>query len=338
MKFILRALLLALGLGLLGWFIHRAEPGEIMAAFSRLGWFAPLILLPYGVVYLADTRGWQFAFGAKAQHCLPFMTLLRIRWAGEAVNNVIPSAYIGGEALKVYLLSKRDVAVAIGATSVVAGKTAQTVGQIAFLSLAACALALIKTSESRVQIAAIGVITALVLGVAGLLWLQRVGPFSAALRILEKCGIHLKSVRGKTDKLRLIDARILEFYREDRKHFCLSIALYFLGWILGAVEVLVIAALLGIPLHLSQAIVIEAFVGIAKISGAVVPGALGFQESGIVLLCRAVAVPDSLAFAYAILRRGREVVFAVLGLLFAYSEEMNFRTLFGRTSVTSETK
>jgi uncharacterized protein (TIRG00374 family) len=336
MKLLFRALALAVGLGLLIWFIRRAESGEILAAFSRLGWLAPLILIPYGLVYLADTRGWQLAFGAKARHCLPFPTLLRIRWAGEAVNNVIPSAYVGGEALKVYLLNRRGVEVAIGATSVVAGKTAQTIGHIVFLSIAAGALAIAAAGESHVQHAAFAVIGALVVGVTGLLWLQKVGPFSGALRLVEKCGLRLKSVRKKMERLRLIDERILEFYREDRNYFCLSIALYFAGWILGTVEVLVIAALLGESLQISQAIVMEAFVGIAKVSGIVVPGALGFQESGIVLLCRAVAVPDSFAFAYAILRRGREVVFAIIGLLFAYSEEIKFRTLLNRPSATSE--
>ena len=34
---------------------------------------------------------------------------MRVRWAGESINSVVPSAYIGGEAAKVQLLHKRGV-------------------------------------------------------------------------------------------------------------------------------------------------------------------------------------------------------------------------------------
>lgn len=330
MKFLLRALFLGLGLALFGWFIHRAEPRQMLAQFTALGWLTPMIFLPYAFVYLADTRGWQFTLGEKARSGPPFLTLVRIRWAGEAINNVVPSAYLGGEAVKVYLLNKRGVPLDVGATSVVAGKTAQTLSQIVFLSLAACALAQIKTGEARVQFGAIVIITALCLAVFGLIWLQRAGPLSVALRLLDKIGLRLESVRNKMEKLRRIDDRIIEFYRHDRRHFCFSLALYFAGWLLGVSEVLVIAALLGMPLQISQAVVLEAFVSVAKVFGIVVPGALGFQESGIVILGRAVALADAFAIAYAILRRGREVVFALIGLLFVYSEEMTFKEILNR--------
>src|SRR5690349_18520648 len=109
MRTALRYFLLGLGLAIFGWFLRRAASEGILAAFVKLGWFAPLILIPYGFVYVIDTFGWRFSFGKDLRQRIAFSTLFRVRWAGEAINNVIPSAYVGGEALKVYLLRKRGV-------------------------------------------------------------------------------------------------------------------------------------------------------------------------------------------------------------------------------------
>ena len=56
-----------------------------------------------------------------------------MRLAGEAVNNLTPTANMGGEAVKVYLLRQRGVPGDAGTASVVAAKTALTVSQVAFI-------------------------------------------------------------------------------------------------------------------------------------------------------------------------------------------------------------
>ena len=110
MKLALKLFIAAAGLALFGWFVQRVGLNTISHAFLTLGWSAPLILLPFTLVYLLDTLGWRFAFGRAFPSTISFGTLFRIRWAGESLNNVVPSAYLGGEAAKVYLLHKRGVA------------------------------------------------------------------------------------------------------------------------------------------------------------------------------------------------------------------------------------
>jgi hypothetical protein len=85
-------MVLLLGLGLFGWFIHRTGPAEVFANVSRLGWLAPVVLVPYFFVYVLDTWGWYLAFGGYAAVRPSYLTLFRVRWAGESINNVIPSA------------------------------------------------------------------------------------------------------------------------------------------------------------------------------------------------------------------------------------------------------
>ena len=81
MKLALKIIVAGLGLALFAWFIQQAGPGEIARAFANLGWLAPVVLLPFGLVYLLDTLGWRFAFGDEGVPGVGFGTLARIRWA-----------------------------------------------------------------------------------------------------------------------------------------------------------------------------------------------------------------------------------------------------------------
>src|SRR4051794_206730 len=192
MKFVLRLLVALAGLALFAWFAYRAGLTEIVEAFRRLGWFAPLVLLPFVIVYLFDTLGWRAAFGRHPT--LRFARLMRIRWAGEAVNNVIPSAYIGGEAVKIYLLRKHGVPAMVAASSTVVGKTIQTYAQVVFITLGAIAGLTILPSVSPARygmfaIAAIGSILVFLL-----FRLQQRGMFTALLALTRKLRLRIPSL------------------------------------------------------------------------------------------------------------------------------------------------
>jgi putative membrane protein len=307
MKNQLRVLLLVLGLALFGWFIYQAGLEAIWEMITRLGWLAPILLLPYSAVYLADTWGWHFAFGRPGRHGLPIRTVLRIRWAGESVNNVVPSAYIGGEAVKVYLLHKRNVSPRNATSSVVVGRTAQTFSQLIFVALGALAFLQFVPPGSGFRKGMIVVLAGCVCVVGLLFWLQSRGLFAIALGLLDRLRVHWAVLHDNRSKLHRIDRQVRRFYRYERGHFFLSAACYLGGWTLDALESWLTGWLLDIPVTFSHAIGIEAFLGVAKVMGLFVPGALGVQESGIVFLCRAAGLPDVFGISYALLRRGREV-------------------------------
>jgi putative membrane protein len=321
MKLALKLFVAALGLALFGWFVYRAGVGEIAGAFSKLGWSAPLVLLPFFFVYLIDTQGWRFAFGKEGVPGVGFWTLVRVRWAGESLNAVLPSAYIGGEAAKVQLLHKRGVPRMHSGSSVVAGKTAQVVAQVAFIVVGSIAGAANLPSDSPARVGMLLITVLAIAIVVLLLWLQRRGMFRTLAAVLP-----VRALTTRADSLRQLDERIFEFYRKDRRHFVLSASAHFCGWMADSLEILLVSYLLGMPIDLSQAIAAEAFIGVAKGLGIFVPGALGVQESGIVFLCLLFGMPPALGVAYAIIRRGRDVVYAAIGGIFLYAEGFSFRT------------
>ena len=310
MKTALRLVLAVAGLILFAVFIHRAGIGEISRAFSALGWLTPIVLLPFAVVYLLDTLGWRFAFGRTGAG-VSYPTLLRIRWAGESVNSIVPSAYIAGEAVKVHLLRKRGVPAVEAASSVLAGKTAQTLAQVIFIALGALAASANLPADSPARMGMLVITMGATAVLVMLLWLQRRGIFAMLVAMGAKLRMRIGSERAES--LRRLDERILNFYRTDRRYFVLSTGFYFSGWLCDTLEILLVSHLLGMPLDWTQAIAVEAFIGVAKGLGMFVPGALGVQESSVVFLFYLFGLPPALGVTYAIIRRGRDLIYAAAG-------------------------
>ena len=136
----------------------------------------------------------------------------------------------------------------------------------------------------------------------------------------------MRALTSRAESLGQLDDRIFEFYRKDRRHFLLSTATYFAGWLADSLEILLVSHLLGMPIDFSQALAVEAFISVAKALGIFVPGALGVQESGIVFLCYLFGLPPALGVSYAIIRRGREIVYALIGGLFLYAGGLSLRS------------
>lgn len=325
MKLFWKAAVLLAGLALFGWYLTSADLRSVAEVLVRLGWLAPLILVPYFVVYVVDCLGWKFCLPAGLK--VSFPTLFRIRWSGEAVSNTLPSAYVGGESVKIYLLRKYGVASSLGATSAVVSKTAQTVAQMFFILLAAIAFLKLAGEKPGLRAGMMMVLAGGVAVLAGLFWIQRRGLFASLLTLVNALHLKIAWLETRRAKILEVDDTITCFYRNHRSRFCASTGFYFCGWMLDTTEIYLVSQLLGMPILWTQALAVEAFTGVAKMLGMWVPGSFGIQESGIVMLGRLAGLPDTLSVGYALLRRGREIVFTLVGWLLLYGNHVSLRAI-----------
>jgi uncharacterized protein (TIRG00374 family) len=323
----LKLLALAFGAGLAAWLFWRADPAGVWRALKPLGAWAPLLLLPYGLVYLVDTLGWRFTFGRHLPRSLTFGRLIRIRWAGESVNTLVPSGYLGGEAVKVFLLRQAGVSGWIGTRTVVVSKTVQTLAQVMFIALGASlgAMHLPPGSPFRTALWTMtGLATAVLFFIVGAQFygffkcLNRVGSFSRRWRAWSQ---------RHQQRILEADEGIRSFYHRQPKWFAFSAAAYFSGWLCDTLEIWLVGTLLGWDFDWARAAAMEAFIGVAKALGTFVPASLGVQESGVVLLFRIFGLTSGQALAYALLRRGREFVYALLGLMFLWMQRVSLKLL-----------
>ena len=324
---LLKGLVLLLGAGLVAALVWRADPARIWGSVKSLGPWAPVLLFPYGLVYMLDTLGWRLAFGRSWPAGLSMLQLVRIRWAGESVNNIVPSGYLGGEAVKVYLLHRAGVSPVAATTSVVVSKTIQIGAQVLFIGLGACVGAIHLPRGS-----AVGRAMWLTAGTAlGMLILLLVVQYAGLFRGLSRVASLWRPLRPwlarHETRLRQVDTALGGFYFREPRAFALSAVAYSLGWLSDTIEVWVVSAWLGWGLPWSQAFVIEAFIGVAKALGTFVPASLGVQESGVVLLFRAFGLTSTQALAYALIRRARELAYALVGLGLLWVQEHSLRRL-----------
>lgn len=315
-----RWIIFVLGLSVFGWMLWNIGPSEIWANVETLGWKAVLVPLPFFLVYVIDAFAWVIAFGRqKIGVCYPAM--LRIRWAGEAINYILPTAYVGGEAVKVYLLHKRGVAPTISGTAAVVSKSCQTLAMVVFIAGGALAALPYLPADSPARQGMMTVALLAFVGVAVLFWMQRHGVFATMLAVVRLVGLKIEALEKQRSHFEEMDAGVRDFYRDEKGRFFASTFVFLLGWLADTLEILLVSHLLGVPLDWQQAFALEAFIAVAKAVGMFSPGSMGVQEIGIVFLFKLFGLPEALGGAYALIRRGREFVFGVIGWSFIVAEE-----------------
>ncbi len=325
MQVVIKGLLLAAGAALFAWFVGRVGLEGLGAALAPLGWAAPLVLAPYFVVYMIDALAWRWTFAGPLT--VGFPSLWGIRWCGEAVNGLVPSAYVGGEAVKVLLLKRRGVDAARGTAAAMVSKSAQTLAQLLFLCAAATAFLRLAPDRPELRAGLVVVLGGGLASVFALFWIQSRGMYATLRQVMSWGRWRPQWLEASRQRIEGLDAAITSFYQVHRRRFLASTVTYLAGWFLDTLEIYLVAHLLGQPMIWRQAFVVEAFVGVAKVLGMAIPGSLGVQEGGVLLVGRAVGLPEPFCLAYAVLRRARELVFIGFGLMLLYGEGINLGRL-----------
>ncbi len=312
----LKAALLLLGALTLSVLVWHIGIGRIYEAVSQLGPAAMLvILLPSLLMYILEAYGWLVTLGAWATN-VPFWRVLAIRTAGEVVNMTTP-AYVGGEPLKAFLLKRQGVPIVEGLASVVTAKTTMTIAQILFiLSGIGLAFWLLGSGGSAGQTAMAGLVSVGLLGfgVGAFVVVQRQGMFGWILKVLRRLGLRIQYLESREQQLLDLDRTIAGFYATQRSAFLLSTGLFLLGWLAEALEVFVMILCLGQPITVLSALAIGALAVLIKGGTFFIPGSLGAQDAGNLLLLTAFGYGDVTGITFALLRRFREFVWIALGL------------------------
>jgi uncharacterized protein (TIRG00374 family) len=249
---------------------------------------------------------------------MPFWRLLAIRTAGEVVNMTTPTAYLGGEPIKAYLLTKYNVPLVEGAASVVIAKTTMTIAEVVYILVGmALGFWILGVGGSVGQTVTAGLLSVglLVSSIAAFVFVQQRGLFASILSAVRKLGLRIGFLEAREEHLRSIDQTIRNFYNHHQRAFYVSTGMYFLGWMAEALEVFGIIYFLGGPTNLLSTISIGALAVFIKGGTFFIPGSLGAQDGGNLLLLKAFGYSDITGITFALLRRFREVVWIGIGLL-----------------------
>lgn len=295
------------GLALCAAIVTWQGAAAVAAAIAHAGWGLVLLPLVYLVPMAAHALAWRALFTDRP----PFATLLHARWIGESVNNLLPVARIGGELARARLLVLRGWrAAAVGAT-VVVDLTLAVAAQMLF-TLATVAMLVVHVGEPAIGRAVTAGVAVVMLLVGAFYLLQRRGMFAPLARCLAVTGDALGgALVGGAEAL---DRDIAGLYRRAgalARAFGWRLA----GWTLGTTETWLALYLLGAPVTVFEALILEGLWAAARGVGFAIPGGLGVQEGGLVLFGGLLGLPGELALALSFAKRARELALGLPGLL-----------------------
>jgi uncharacterized membrane protein YbhN (UPF0104 family) len=90
------------------------------------------------------------------------------------------------------------------------------------------------------------------------------------------------------------------------------------GWLVGTAEVYLVLLLLGHPVSWLAALLLESLGQAIRGAAFAVPGALGVQEGGYLLLAPLAGLPPAAALALSLAKRAREILLGLPGLLYLH--------------------
>lgn len=302
---ILRYGLLAIGAAGAVWLLSTYREA-IGASLQALGWTAVLYLGGSGLVHLINTWGWRTTIVERPLR-VGFGALLFSRLAGEALNKTTPTASLGGEPLKAYMLIWRGVPKEKAFLSVLLSRYAMTVAQIAFI-LIGVGLALWLKPGHRTLFVSFAIFPLLVLGAILTATLADLG--------VRKLKEPRKPERASNGKLGMW-AEAGKFFWNTPGALAVSVGWFLAGWAAGVVELLIATHLLGIDFSLLEALAFEGLMVSLNMATFFIPGNVGSQEGGFALLAPLFGLSPAQGVTLAVLRRLRDVVWVLLGLGFA---------------------
>jgi putative membrane protein len=300
---------LVVGLALFTALLAAHGVSDVAAALRTAGLGLLVVAAFHVLPMLADAIGWRRLLPGELRP--PVRTVLWARWIGESVNGLLPVLQVGGNIVKAGLLARAGIGGAVAGATVVVDVTLVMLTQVVFTVVGLALLLLDIGGHPLALPVAVGVV---IMGsiLAAFYAAQRQGVFGALAQLLVRLG------RGRWATLvtggDAIDASVAVLYRQ-RRTIAAASACHLLSWLLGTGEVWLVLWFIGQPVGLAEAIMLESLGQAVRAGAFAVPGALGVQEGGYVMLGRVIGLGPDTALALSLAKRVRELVLGIPGLI-----------------------
>lgn len=300
-------------------FINFHELYALFINFDKSNLFAFLFVSV--CIFFTLTLRWKFilkAYGYK----ISFFKLLNYRFAGYAVSYLTPSAHIGGEPIRAYLLSKENIPMSKGLSSIIIDKSLEVTGDFLFSVMGVLVL---------LSILPIGKYAGILLGIgiAFFLWflfsffyhMYRGKPFLKKLFVKLRIN-KIKFMKKYESKINELEDNLNHFFQNRRKDLFIAIAFSGFLWILMFLEFYFALKILGIHATLMMIFMIVFVIGFTIVIP--IPAAIGVMEAGQASLFSAMGFNPSVGVALGIMIHARDSIWVLLGLINIYFHGSEF--------------
>src|SRR5438874_5170255 len=165
-----------------GLLIHQAV-GQVLDAFATGEWAIMGVVVYHLIPIFLEAIAWWVLFPKSDR--LPLLQLFRMRWIGESVSTLVPSAAVGGDIVRARLAAIHGAPVPIAAGTVLVDLTLGVFTQAAFTLLGVVLLVEATGQRNFVGPTILGTLVG-VAAVGGFYFVQRLGMFGFLARMIGK--------------------------------------------------------------------------------------------------------------------------------------------------------
>lgn len=309
-----RAILAAIGLGLLVLLVLKIGPHSILIQLTSIRTSLPLLILIGLVRLVLQTWNWSMALSAEGILSTP-QQLAGARLASTALSYLSCMGPVIAEPVKIALLPTKEIsnksAPATLAETVIYWFTSVLLGILGILAGAI----IISGSGSSLWICG-------ALFISAMFPLLSKNPLLRRIRILFAC--IKQAAPNWLRKGEEIEIRVRSF---RSRHPTVTFRIFILDLVsqfLMVMEVFVVLRAIGVSTNFLILLGIEAVSRASKIVSAWVPGRVGVDESGAVAACALFGLSPAAGLTLSISRRARDLLWCVAGLIWLS------RSRFGR--------
>ena len=292
-----------------GLIVHQGA-AEVGTAVASAGWGLVAIVGLHLVKLLSDTAGWLILLPKHDRP--PLHTALWMHWVGESVSNLLPAARVGGDILTTRLAAMQGVPLIMATASVLVDLTCSVFTKIVS-TVTGLTLLVAVTSRTDLVFGALMTQLVAILAVGGFYAVQRLGIF--------RWGAYLASRLGKSGSWQslvqsgeALDRNVQTLYAQ-RKRVAACCGFSLISWLLSAGQVWIALHALGLPATFITALILESVAQGIRDVMFLVPGAVGVQEGGYLVVGNLLGIPGDAAFALSLIARVRELALGIPGLI-----------------------
>lgn len=283
---------------------------QVGLAIARAGWGLLGLMLYHQVQTLTDAAGWLVLIPKKNR--IRLSSSFFLHWIAASINDLLPTARVGGDIVLARVASMWGTPLRIATAAMIVDITIGVVTNVIFV-LAGCILLVVVTGRTDLARPALVAVLTGTLAATGFYAVQRMGVFrwsaTLASRLAKAPGSDLLVHSGET-----LDRTIRLVYARRR-----GVAGCYLFWVLSRIiasgEVWIALWALGFRSSFTTAMILESAALAIRGAAFLVPGAVGVQEGGYILLGNLLGIPGETALALSLVRRVRELGLGIPGLV-----------------------
>ncbi len=299
-----------IGLALLTFLIISQGITVIKEVFNAVGWQIFGLAFFYLIPLFCAALSWFYLFPRKRKPT--YGLIIYATWIGLAINWLLPVAQIGGELVKTQLLIKKGYSFSNTAASTLGDQTLQIATQ-ALYALLGFGLFLYQWQDLKLIIAILGGI--FYLSLLGLIFyrVQKAGLFGAIASFSKRI-LPLSHSEDMAETARSVDRAVKTMYSRTPQ-LALAFAWRFAFRLVSVGEVWLAMRWLEHPVNLWEALILESLGQAVRSAAFLIPGGLGAQEGGLMLIGTALGVPTPISLSLSLCKRCRELLLGIPGLI-----------------------